>query len=112
MKSDEQCLSAPQSRCAQVASWAQQEFAERCLVGFVLLKSNVNHVLAFRRVDLVNGRSQFQGLFLRQPRSFRVELLFCLDPRLRKKLLRSPTGLSPRAVIAPIDCWHPTSLSF
>jgi hypothetical protein len=71
-----------------------------------MLEVEVYDLLSLARIDLVHVIDQCQGILFLQSRLPGVQLRRRLDLGLRKKLLRLGAGLSPGAMVAPIDVSH------
>ena len=105
IEADQQGLSFPQRGCPQLAVPADG-FDQFRPCRLFLLEIEEYDPLAHAGVDLVDLPHQLENLRFGNGNLSGVDFFFDLNLVIRKKLLRFPTGLSSRSVIAPVDSRH------
>ena len=111
IEADHQRAAFPQRGGTQIARRTKQQLLERGRVGSVFFHIQVNDFLSLGRVDFIHLAGQLQRFGFSPRLLFRVDFLGSFNGGIRKKLLRFPTRLSARAVIAPVDFGHVFPLS-
>lgn len=106
VETHDQRLALAERRRAEVAGRAEQQLLERGGLRLVLFHVEMNDVLPFGGVDVVDLLGQLQRLFFFERRLFSVDLFGRFDAGIRKKLLRLSAGRSARAVVAPVEFGH------
>ena len=111
IETNDQLFSDAQDRCPQRSGSAQHHLRQFIIAGPVFLQVEVQQLLPLADVQLVYSAQECERFVAFVLRFASVDFLNGLDTVLRKKLLRLSAGRSARAVIAPVNLWHP-SVSF